>query len=336
MKKHLPKILKTVLPLLLGIFLIWYSIGTATPEERQELWENIRLADPFWIGLSIIFGALSHLSRAYRWKYLLEPLGYKPRLSNSFMAVMGGYLANFGIPRSGEVLRGATISTYEEIPFDKAFGTIVSERIADMVMLLLIVSVGLLFQAQNLLDYFDANNINPFVTLLVLFSVIVLGIIGLLIIKRMDHPFIAKLRNFAKGLLEGMKSILKMQNKTFFILHTLFIWTMYLLMFYVIKFTIPETYSLSIAAILAAFIVGSFAITTTNGGIGVYPIAMGAVLLLFGINQQAGEAFGWIVWGSQTVLVLVLGGLSLLLLPIVNRKKVEARPAEDLTGLEDL
>lgn len=336
MKRHLPKILKTVLPLLLGIFLIWYSIGTATPEERQELWENIRLADPFWIVLSIVFGALSHLSRAYRWKYLLEPLGYKPRLSNSFMAVMGGYLANFGIPRSGEVLRGATISTYEEIPFDKAFGTIVSERIADMVMLLLIVSIGLLFQAQNLLDYFDANNINPFVTLLVLFSVIVLGIIGLLIIKRMDHPFIAKLRNFAKGLLEGMKSILKMQNKTFFILHTLFIWTMYLLMFYVIKFTIPETYSLSIAAILAAFIVGSFAITTTNGGIGVYPIAMGAVLLLFGINQQAGEAFGWIVWGSQTVLVLVLGGLSLLLLPIVNRKKVEARPAEDLTGLEDL
>ena len=321
MKKYLPKILKTALPLLLGIFLIWYSIGTATPEERQELWENIRLANPFWIVLSIIFGGLSHLSRAYRWKYLLEPLGYKPRLSNSFMAVMGGYLANFGIPRSGEVLRGATISTYEEIPFDKAFGTIVSERIADMLMLLLIVSIGLLFQAQNLLDYFEANDINPLITLLVLFLVIGAGIIGLLIIKRMDHPFISRIRSFARGLLEGMKSILKMKNKTYFIIHTLFIWLMYLLMFYVIKFTIPETYSLSLAAILAAFIVGSFAITTTNGGIGVYPIAMGAVLLLFGINQQAGEAFGWIVWGSQTVLVLVLGGLSLLLLPVVNQKK---------------
>ena len=223
MKKHLPKILKTAIPLLLGIFLIWYSIGTATPEERQELWENIRLADPFWIILSIVFGTLSHLSRAYRWKYLLEPLGYKPRLSNSFMAVMGGYLANFGIPRSGEVLRGATISTYEEIPFDKAFGTIVSERIADMLMLLLIVSFGLLFQAQSLLDYFDTHNINPFITLLILFSIIGLGILGLLIIKRMDHPLIQKLRDFARGLLEGMKSILRMRNKTYFILHTIFI-----------------------------------------------------------------------------------------------------------------
>lgn len=320
MKKRLPKILKTVLPLLLGIFLIWYSIGTATPQERQELWENIKLADPFWIVLSIIFGALSHLSRAYRWKYLLEPLGYKPRLSNSFMAVMGGYLANFGIPRSGEVLRGATISTYEQIPFDKAFGTIVSERIADLIMLLLIVTVGVLFQAQNLFNYFDTHNINPFISLLILFSLISLGIVGLLIVKRIDHPFIHKIRDFARGLLEGMKSILRMKNKAPFIFHTLFIWLMYLLMFYVVKFTIPETYGLSIAAVLAAFIVGSFAISTTNGGIGVYPIAMGAVLLLFGINQQAGEAFGWIVWGSQTVLVLVLGGLSLLLLPVVNQK----------------
>ena len=320
MKKRLPKILKTVLPLLLGIFLIWYSIGTATPQERQELWENIKLADPFWIVLSIIFGALSHLSRAYRWKYLLEPLGYKPRLSNSFMAVMGGYLANFGIPRSGEVLRGATISTYEQIPFDKAFGTIVSERIADLIMLLLIVTVGVLFQAQNLFNYFDTHNINPFISLLILFSLISLGIVGLLIVKRIDHPIIHKIRDFARGLLEGMKSILRMKNKAPFIFHTLFIWLMYLLMFYVVKFTIPETYGLSIAAVLAAFIVGSFAISTTNGGIGVYPIAMGAVLLLFGINQQAGEAFGWIVWGSQTVLVLVLGGLSLLLLPVVNQK----------------
>lgn len=321
MKKRLPRILKTVLPLSLGIFLIWYSIGTATPEERLALWQNIKLADPFWIILSIIFGALSHLSRAYRWKYLLEPLGYKPRLSNSFMAVMGGYLANFGIPRSGEVLRGATISTYEKIPFDKAFGTIVSERIADLLMLLLIVSVGLLFQAQNLLDYFEANNINPLLTLMILFGLMLLGVIGLLFIRRLDHPLVHKLNEFARGLLEGMKSILQMKNKAPFIFHTLFIWIMYMLMFYVVKFTIPETYSLSIAAVLAAFIVGSFAISTTNGGIGVYPIAMGAVLLLFGINQQAGEAFGWIVWGAQTVVVLVLGGLSLLLLPILNQKK---------------
>lgn len=130
MNKHLSKILKTLLPLLLGVFLIWYMVSSATPEEREKLWVNIVEADKFWIAASLILGLLSHASRAYRWKFLLEPLGYKPKFYNSFMAVMVAYLANLGIPRSGEVLRGATISTYEKVPFEKAFGTIVSERIA--------------------------------------------------------------------------------------------------------------------------------------------------------------------------------------------------------------
>ncbi|GHA35739.1 membrane protein [Salinimicrobium marinum] len=306
---------------MLGVFLIWYSLSSATAEERQELWRNIVLADSKWIWLSVLFGILSHLSRAYRWKYLLEPLGYYPRLANSFMAVMAGYLANMGIPRSGEVLRGATITTYEKVPFEKAFGTIVSERIADLVMLLLIVIFSLLLQTDTILSYFNDENINPFWSFGIFFILVLLGIIALRIIKSSDWPIFIKVRNFARGLLEGMRSILKMRQKGAFIFHTVFIWLMYVLMFYVVKFTIPETVSLSWAAVMAAFIVGTFAISTTSGGIGVYPVAMGAVLLLFGINQQAGEAFGWIVWGSQTLLTLVLGGLSLIFLPIINRKK---------------
>lgn len=321
MKKKLLRILKVTVPLLLGLGLVWYSIGSATPEERRELWQNIRLADSFWIVISIVCGILSHLSRAYRWKYLLEPLGYKPRLANSFMAVMCGYLANFGVPRSGEVLRGATLTTYEKIPFEKAMGTIVSERIADLLMLLLIVIFGLAIQTDFLFEYFRSQNINPLLSLLILFVLIGIGILGLWILNKFRFPLILKLKKFAKGLLEGMRSIFKMKHKGAFLLHTIFIWVMYVLMFYLIKFSLPETYSLSVAAMMAAFIVGSFAITTTNGGIGVYPIAMGAVLLLFGINKQAGEAFGWIVWGSQTLMILVLGGLSFILLPLVNQRK---------------
>ncbi|WP_424492531.1 lysylphosphatidylglycerol synthase transmembrane domain-containing protein [Salinimicrobium sp. GXAS 041] len=321
MKKKTRTILKTILPLLLGVFLIWYSLGSASAEERQELWRNIVRADSKWIWISIVLGIFSHLSRAWRWKYLLEPLGYKPRLSNSFMAVMAGYLANMGIPRSGEVLRGATITTYENVPFDKAFGTIVSERIADLIMLLFIVIFSLFLQTDSLLSYFDEQNINPFVSIGAFLLLVVLGVIGLKIIKTSTWPFFVKIRKFAQGLLEGMRTILQMKQKGAFIFHTVFIWAMYILMFYVIKFTIPETVSLSWAGIMAAFIVGTFAISTTSGGIGVYPVAMGAVLLLFGINQQAGEAFGWIVWGSQTLMVLVLGGLSLLLLPVFNQNK---------------
>lgn len=279
------------------------------------------MADSRWIYLSILFGILSHLSRAYRWKYLLEPLGYQPRLANSFMAVMAGYLANLGIPRSGEVLRGATISTYEKIPFDKAFGTIVSERIADLVMLLVIVTGSLLVQTDSMVAYFEEHDINPFFSIGLFLVLVLVAIFALRIVKRSQLAIFIKVREFARGLLEGMRSILKMKAKGAFIFHTVFIWLMYLLMFYVIKFTISETVSLPLEGVLAAFIVGTFAISTTSGGIGVYPIAMGAVLLIFGINQQAGEAFGWIVWASQTLLVIVLGGFSLLLLPFFNRKK---------------
>ena len=321
MKKNFIKLLKIILPLLLGVFLIWYMVSSATPEERQKLWENIVEADKFWIVISLVCGLLSHASRAYRWKYMLEPLGYQPKFYNSFMAVMIAYLANLGIPRSGEVLRGATMTTYEGVPFEKAFGTIVSERIADLIMLLIIVTVAVALQTETLLTYFEDQQINPFIAVGIIGALILGVIIFIRLLKTSQNSFIIKIRGFAEGLLDGMKSILKMKRKKEFVAHTIFIWFMYLLMFGVIKYCIPATEDMGIAAILAAFVVGSFAISATNGGIGVYPFAIGAILIYFGIDKQDGEAFGWIIWGSQTLLNIVIGGLSFLLLPILNRKK---------------
>lgn len=306
---------------MLGVFLIWYSLKNATPLEREQLLENIISANPVWIMLSVLFGLLSHVSRAYRWKFLLQPMGYKPRFLNSFMAVMVGYLANFGIPRSGEVLRGATISTYENVPFEKAFGTIISERIADFIMLLIIIGSALILQYDFLLTYFNENEINPLLTLTIL--LIALGgiIIVLKLIQRAQSGFFLKIKKFAIGLLEGMRSILTMEKKGAFLFHTVFIWIMYVLMFYVLIFTVPETSSLPFGVVMVAFVVGSFAISATNGGIGVYPVAIGACLMLFGISKQGGEAFGWITWGTQTLLVIITGGLSFLFLPLYNGKK---------------
>lgn len=304
----------------MGVFLIWYMVSSATPQEREKLWGNIVDADKFWIIVSLICGLLSHASRAYRWKYMLEPLGYTPKFYNSFMAVMIAYLANLGIPRSGEVLRGATVSTYEGIPFEKAFGTIVSERMADLVMLLIIVAIAVFLQTDTLLAYFKDQQINPFIAIIVL-TVLVLGVLLVIkVLKISQNKIIVKIRNFTEGLLDGMKSILKMKRKKEFIAHTLFIWIMYLLMFGVIKYCIPAVENMGIPAILAAFVVGSFAISATNGGIGVYPFAIGTILIYFGIDKQDGEAFGWIIWGSQTLLNIVIGGLSFFLLPILNRK----------------
>ena len=321
MNSKLVKFLKIVLPLALGVFLIWYSISSATPEERQKTLQYITQADPKWVILSISMGIVSHLSRAYRWKFLLNPLGYTVKTSNSFMAVMIGYFANLGIPRSGEVLRGGTISTYENIPFKKAFGTIISERVIDSLMLLLVIAITLLFQSQDLFVYLEEKIANTFVVLVALIGAIIIGVLLLKLLRRSTNPLLIRIKNFGEGILEGIKSISKLEQKGSFIFHTLMIWGLYIAMFYVMKFTVPETAHLTIGPMLATFVAGSIAMSTTNGGIGAFPIATAAVLFLFGVEKPAGEAFGWILWGSQTAINIIVGALSFLFLPILNRQK---------------
>lgn len=248
-------------------------------------------------------------------------MGYKSSLANRFMAVMVAYLANFGIPRSGEVLRAATLSTYEGIPFEKGFGTIISERVADLLILMLIIGFALILQTDDLLGYLQDQNIKPLNTFLILLVLVAVGIIGLTVIKKSTWLPFQKIKKLAKGLLEGMKSILKMRQKWAFIFHTIFIWSLYLIMFFVIKLSIPETAGAPLGIIMAAFVVGSFAVSATNGGIGVYPLAVGGVLMFFGIQDHAAEAFGWISWATQTFVVMLFGGLSFILLPILNNKK---------------
>ncbi len=317
------KFLKIALPLILGVFLIWYFLSSATPEYRKELLNSITNANPLWVVISICLGIISHISRAYRWKFLLKPLGYTPKLYNSFMAVMVGYLANLGIPRSGEVLRGVTLSTYEKIPFEKAFGTIVSERVIDLVMLIIITSMAGFLQTEYLLNFLEEKNINPLFTLGALCFLILAGFLGLKLLKKSSNKFIIKIRNFGLGLLDGMKSIFTMKQKWAFLFHTILIWFLYVLMFFVIKYAVPNLSDSSIGVILIAFVVGSFSMSTTNGGIGIlpFPIVVGAVFVFFGFEKSDGEAFGWILWGSQTAINIIIGALSFLFLPILNRDK---------------
>jgi len=307
--------------LFLGIFLIWYSLKSSTAQERENLWQSIVDANKFWIFVSFILGTVSHFSRAYRWKFMLEPMGYQSSQANRFMAVMVAYLANFGIPRSGEVLRAVTLSTYENVPFEKGFGTIISERVADLLILMLIIGVTLILQTDELVGYLNNQNIKPLNTLLIFLGLVVIAFIGLNIIKRSNWKPFQKIKKLAKGLLEGMKSILKMKQKWAFIFHTVFIWSLYILMFFVIRLSLPETSNTPAGIILSAFIVGSFAVSATNGGIGVYPLAVGGVLAFFGVEDHAAEAFGWISWATQTFVVLLFGGLSFILLPLLNNKK---------------
>jgi len=321
LKKKLIKFLKISIPLFLGIFLIWYSLKSSTPEERENLWQSIVDANKLWIFVSFLLGVTSHFSRAYRWKFMLEPMGYKSSQANRFMAVMVAYLANFGIPRSGEVLRAVTLSTYENVPFEKGFGTIISERVADLLILMLIIGIVVVLQTDDLLIYLNDQNIKPLNTFLIFLGLVGVIIIGINIVKRSDWLPFKKIKKLAKGLLEGMKSILEMKQKWAFIFHTVFIWSLYLVMFFIIKLSIPETANTPAGIIMAAFVVGSFAVSATNGGIGVYPLAVGGVLTFFGVQEQAAEAFGWISWATQTFVVLLFGGLSFILLPLLNNRK---------------
>ena len=313
---NIKKILKIIIPLILGGFLVWYSLTIVSP---SELFQYFKDADYWWIALGLVFGILSHLSRAYRWKFLLEPLGYKPKFLNSTLAVLVAYLMNIFLPRAGEVTRAAVMSNYEKIPFEKGFGTIVAERIADLIMMLIIISITLLIQFDFIWELLtkDFNPVKSIVSLLLSVGFFV----GLfLYIKKGKSKFALKIKKFFLGLKDGVLSIFNMKNKWAFIFHTVFIWGMYVAMFWA---TIPAVNGLEVpvGGVLIGFIAGGLSIAATNGGVGLYPVAVASALALFGVDKITGNAFGWIMWTAQTAMIIVFGGLAFLLLPVVNKNK---------------
>lgn len=309
-------ILKITIPILLSIVAIWYSFSIIPIE---NLISSFRQADYAFVLLGAFMGLLSHLSRAYRWRFQLEPMGYKIKLGNSVMAVFAAYLINYTIPRAGEVARASVLTNYEGIPFEKSFGTIVSERIADMVVMLGIIIVTLFLQFD-----FIFEKLSDSISIYKIIITAVLAVIIILILTRTiqkgNSKIILKIKSFVNGLLEGVLSIFKMKKKWLFIFHTLFIWSMYVLMFYATSFSIAETSDIPFAAILVGFIFASFSIAATNGGIGSYPLAIYAAFSVFNVPEDPSIAFGWIMWTSQTLMIMFFGGISLLYLPLYNRK----------------
>ena len=250
---------------------------------------------------------------------MLEPMGYKPKFANSTMAVLIAYLVNYTIPRAGEASRAAVMTNYEGIPFEKGFGTIVAERIADLVMMLTIVAITLFVQFDFIWELL-IKNFDPLKIGVILAGLAIGFFFFTRYIKKSTSGIGLKIKNFVNGLIEGVMSIFKMKKKWPFIFHTVFIWVMYVLMFWS---TIPaiEGLEVPIGGILIGFIAGGFSIAATNGGIGLYPVAVMGAFLLFSVPKELGKAFGWVMWTGQTAMIIVFGGLSFLLLPIYNKNK---------------
>ena len=301
-----------------GVFLIGSFLSKLSESDKETIVNSFKSANYWWVLLSLVLGVLSHLSRAYRWKFMLNPIGYHPKMSNLVFTVLVSYLVNLIIPRAGEVARATAIKKYENIPIDKALGTIVAERIADVAMLLLILGIAFFVQADFLLK---SGLFNPIQSIITLSIMGVVGVGFILLIRKSKHPIAQKIKTFLLGILEGLKSILKMKSKWAFIYHTVFIWLMYVLMFYVVTFALPETTNLPFGAIITGFVVGGLSMAITNGGLGVYPIFVASALILYGVEENSAKAFGWIMWTSQTLMVLGFGGLSFLLLPMLNKAK---------------
>ena len=320
MKISSKKIIFTLLPIALGVFLIWYSLSKLKPEDIEAIKNSFKTANYWWVACSLFLGILSHFSRAYRWQFMLDPLGYKPKFANNIMAVLVAYLVNLIVPRAGEIARATTISKYEHIPFEKAFGTIVSERVADAIMLLGIIGLAFIYQTELISSYmFKDDDTGTSYTWYILGALAVLGFLFIWLIRKSKHPMALKIQSFINGLIQGVVSIFKMKKKWAFIFHTLFIWVMYVLMFYVTTFALPETTHLAFGAIIVGFVVGGLSMALTNGGLGTYPIFVASALTLYGIDENPALAFGWIMWTAQTLMVLVFGGLSFLVLPIYNK-----------------
>ncbi len=337
-KKWIGTLLKTVLPLLLGVYLVWYFFDSMSPTTREHFYRELKEANYFWIVLSLVMSFLALLSRAYRWKYTLEPLGYKTKFWNRYHALMIGYIMNLTIPRAGEATRAAMLYRSDGVPFSKSVGTIIAERAIDLVMLMAIV----LFTAW--IGYEDFWEIKyhiqhrfaakpgaepsmwqsvVFYTFILLF---VAGLLALIFLEKLR----TKVVKFIKEVFAGVFAIFRSRNPFSYAAHTLFIWASYLTYFWIAFWSLDETASFPFDGIMIGFVAGSLGITFTNGGIGAFPLVVGLVVAFF-LGDELGEetaqgigfAIGMIIWSSQTLMMILLGLLSLVLLPKNYSKKDE-------------
>lgn len=320
MKANIRKFLSLSIPLIIGLGIIYFQYTTLTTEEVEKIKISFIKADYYYIFLSLFISLFGFWSRAFRWKFALQHLGYKTKFRNDLMTVCVSYLVNLTIPRSGEISRAALLKKYEKVPFDKAFGTIVAERIVDMLIFLLFVAIGFISQFDTIYTFLLEKNVKFETLIWVSIVGFIVFIIFILVWIYAEWKIILKLKQKLAGLIEGMSSVLKMKNKWNYIFHSFFIWFSYLMMFYVTIFALPETSDISFDVVIMGFIFGSIAVGFTNGGIGAYPLAIALIYSLYGISNDVGVAFGWLVWTSQTLLTILLGLLSYLLLPILNKK----------------
>jgi len=319
LKSTLRSILQYVGMIALTALLLWLSLRGLTLGEGENksdfLWKAWQNSNKGYLGLMALVAILSHLLRAERWRMLLVPTGNKVGLTNSFLSLMIGYLVNLAVPRGGEVSRCYNLYKLEKTPVEVSFGTVVVERMVDVVCLLLLIALSFFAEWQKLKKFIDTLNfssgegfsISPW--MIVVFLGVIVFAAAIFFLRKNK-----KLLKIIEGFKEGLLAIFRMQNKGLFIAYSLGIWLLYFLMSYLVIKAFPETEDLGFSAVLTLFAVGSIAMAAPlPGGAGSYHTLVPlALVMLYNLPQADAVAFVFIFHGWQTILMILMGVLSLI------------------------
>lgn len=338
MKKVVLHSFKYILFFAIGVIIFWLIYRTI---DMKELGKAVREINYFWILVSILFGILANMSRAMRWKMLMKPLGYNPRLSNTFMSIFVMYFVNLIIPRAGEIARCTVLSRTDKIPFTKLVGTVFVERMADFIMLI-ILSIGIFaMNIPAISSIFTDNpelleNIDKLISvrnlMIALLVIVIIGFAFWIIRKRLHKSHHkSKIAEIKEHFIDGIKSIMHMENKWLFIGHTAFIFFMWLLMMFVIFWSYKPTEDLSLRIGMVTFLMGGLAmLAPIQGGIGPWHFMVYITLYTYGIPIDQGKIFALICHTSSNLLpYIIFGGISLLVL-VYRTGKIKKYEIEEI------
>lgn len=337
-KKRILNLISYILTFGLCAFLIWLSLKDVSQADIEKIKFSVSKANYLLLIPIVIMGILSHWSRAVRWKYLMEPLNMYPSTTNTFLSVMIGYLANMFLPRFGEVIKCTILSKYEKIPADKLIGTIITERAFDVVCLLLIFVITFFVQVDLAGEYLstlwqkysaqkEGGSGN-----LILWCIVGIAILVFLFRNKIKQlSLFVKIRQIILNVVAGIMSFKNMKNKKGFIFHTILIWSLYLGMIVLGFKSIPETSMLGFKTGFSVLSFGSIGMIATPGGMGAYTLLVNEIVSLYGIGKAMSLAISWIIWLVPTIIILLGGSISLLLIPILNNTKSHAHETRNYT-----
>jgi len=337
LKKHILTALKLAIFLGIGIFFIWLSVIKLGAEDKKQIFKSFSEANYWWLLLCLLLGLLSHVIRTLRWEMLLHTVNFSPRFKNTFLSLIIGYFANLAIPRLGEITRCSMLYKYEKIPFEKSFGTVIAERGLDLLTFVILFFVNLFIQYKAISGYVYERVYYPLSEKFqfigkgyFLYGVIALAVLFILFIiifhsKLSKFKIYSKIIKILKGFWDGIKSLALVKKPLLFIFYTVFIWVVYFIMTYVCFFSLAATSNTPVSAALTVFTMGTIAIMISPGGIGAYPAFIATTLTLYGIPNfispnPIGLSLGWLIWGAQTLTIILAGVISLILLPLINNR----------------